>query len=429
MKSPSSLFIGFNCVLTGIAGMQIVVVSLSYFGRGETQRLNTLVWAACAAAFFALNIILRKKPVSVPVLALANAALSALSLFVIITTAHSLSGFWGYLITVAMTLVTAVISFRYSGKTQTPSSQLVIFDMYIVLLFWQFLIMSSGMPGDDIPFLLFVLLLNIICNLAVRSREQNMRPALRVHLVRGLVFYVGLLAVMCAFVFGLIRLFSSTSRYAVAVFFDSIWNGVRYVLALLTRFFDWFFTLFKYDDKGMGIVMDTPATAGTETGIDQFRIRPEILYILTALLALAVVVGFVIAVYRFRKTRLHGSSLVSPAQQQVPVRRKGSGRVRSRAKALLRGMVFTVKSLLYINTPPGTLVRLERWGKRRGKKRRPGQTMREYLLSLSSELLPIADDLDLMYFGSGSGMLTKDDCRRIRRDFFRNHIEKGTELL
>jgi len=315
MKSLAASFIGFTCVITGIAGMQTVIVSLSYFGKGSMLRLNTLVWAACAASFFALNNILRRKSVLLPRLVLANATLFGLSLFVIIMTAHELSGFWGYLITVVLALITAVISFRYSDKTQTQSSQLIIFDMYIVLMFWEFLLISSGMPGDDLPFHLFVLLLNVICNLAVRSREHNMSSTLRLHIVRGIVFYIGLLAVMSALVFGLVRLFSSASAYAVTAFFNTLGNGLRYMLSLPERFFDWFFSLFTYSHKDISTPVTDAGTAGPEISIEQFRIRPEILYAVVTILALVAVVVFVLVVYRFRKKRLYGSHTPKSTQK------------------------------------------------------------------------------------------------------------------
>ena len=81
------------------------------------------------------------------------------------------------------------------------------------------------------------------------------------------------------------------------------------------------------------------------------------------------------------------------------------------------GIVFFVKSALYINTPPGTFVSLERRGKKHDNARAPGQPMREWLLALSEDLAPLADDLDRIYYGGGTGTLSKTDCRAMRRDY------------
>jgi len=275
------------------------------------------------------------------------------------------------------------------------------------------------------PFLLVVLVLNIISNLALRSHEQNVGRALQASPVTGVLFSFGLFAAMFFIVFGIVRLLASGSRDATVMIFSALWAGIRYFLSLLGRFFEWLFSLLPYNEYEMDFEIISEAPAEMGEAAEQLQMKPEILYIITAVVALAAIAGLIYVLFRFRKKRLH-EKIAAPSATRQPVRRsKGAGRLRKRFLALIAAIVFTVKSFRYINTPPGTLVRLERWGKRRGMARRPGQTTRGFLLSLSQDLRPVADDLDLIYFGRRAGRLSKADCRRMRRDFFRTRKGKA----
>jgi hypothetical protein len=417
-KRPAAIFIGFCNVITDIACMQILLTSVTHFNRGDAVRLEPLVWVMCALAMYALNCILMSRSAAIPALVGANAAGFALALFALIRTAPALTSFFGYAITVVFSIFTAVEAFRFAVKKNMQNSQIIRFDVYIILLVWKFIALEGGMARYDLPFLLIVLALNIICNLVLRSSEENVGRALPVSPVAGTFFSVGLFALMAAVVFGFVRLFASGSRTVVEMLISVVQNGVWAVFSLLGRFFMWLFSLVTFREMETDYALEAFETAGMEAVYDQLHFPAYVLHIVAAAFAGAAIAAIVYLVFRFRKTRVSAKSL-NPASLAAPVRRiKGAGRFKRRLESILGDIIFAIKSIRHINTPQGTLVSLERWGKKRGNAKKPGQTMREYLVSLSPALVLVADDLDAIYFGSGSGCLSKADCRKIRREFF-----------
>jgi len=404
--------------------MQILMTSVSFFGRGAPIRLDPLTWVICAIVTYSLNYVLTGKSATVPVYAGANAAVFAVSVFAFIQTAHALTGFMGYLLTVVFAIVTIMDAIRCSTKTYTVYSRIIRFDAYIMLMIWYFLSVSGGLPMYDAPLVLSVLALNIICNLALRSSEENAGKALTASPIAGTLFSVGLFGLMSAIVYGFVRLFASGSRSAVETIIYAVQTGLRVFFSLLGRFFEWLFSFFPDYESDEGFMVESPGIASGEETFEQIHVPDAILYVIAAVCAAALIAGVIYFVFRFRKKRVtfRGFGNTSPWGHVRSA--KGTGRLKRRLKAIIDSFVFNLKSIRYLNTPQGTFVRLERWGSKRSRAKKQGETMREYLLALSPDLVPIADDLDLIYFGAGTGCLSKADCRRIRHDFMKANRSK-----
>jgi hypothetical protein len=317
----------------------------------------------------------------------------------------------------AAAIATSVRTIRFPGTAQPLNAQMVRFDIFVFSLMWKFLCLGGGMPGYDVPFLLVVLVLNIICNLVMRSSEENVGRALPAAPVAGTVFSIGLFAVMAAIVFGLVRLFATGARSAADTFFAAMRSIIGAFFAMLGRFFEWLASFLPRQEFEGQFEMPPGETAQADSIIEPVNIPEEVLYIAAAVLGAIIIAGAVYLVIRFRKARFYAGSPGRPGRMKPVNLGRSAGRLRSRILSILRKIVFAIKSIRYLNTPQGTLVYLERWGRKRGMARTPGQSMRGYLMSLSQLLEPIADDLDAMYFGSGIGSLTKADCRRMRQDF------------
>lgn len=422
MKRPAVIFTGFCGVLTSIACMQIVMTSVTFFGRGAPMRLEPLAWVFSALVLYIVNYALMRKAATIPVYAAANALTLVFAIIALITTAHTLSGFIGYLVTVVLAMLTVAEVIRFTVNTQTVYSRMIRFDAYLMLTFWYFLSVSGGMPMDDIPFILSVLVLNIVCNLMLRSSEEDAGRALTASPMAGVLFSVGLFGLITAVVYGFMRLFASGSRTAVEAFFAALQTGFRVLFSLLGRFFEWLFSLIPFRESEMGFISETVETVAMEEVIpDLIHIPDEVLYTIAAVCSAAIIAMAVVFIYRFRKTRVTLSGFGKTSLWAPARRNKGAGLLKRRLMAIFDSIVFLINSVRYINTPQGTFVSLERWGRKRGKAMKAGQTMREYLLALSPSLRQIADDLDLIYFSDGTGRLTKTDCRRIRRGLIKAH--------
>jgi hypothetical protein len=406
--------------------MQIIFTTMSHLGNGTPAWLDLPLWLLGGIICFLVNFFLLEQPRSLPILVGANAALFGLLLFSLIYFAPLLSGFFNHLVVVVFAIITVSMAYYLAFKPLSLQKHLLYFDAYMMGMLWLFLAMAGGEMADtDLWAYLLLIVLNLVCNMVLRSVESNVGATLCGAPVRGALFAFGMVAGMVLVIFAIVRLLAAGASDMVA----SVWLGVKAALAAvwgaIERFMAWLASLIRVDQELPPLELEAmPSMEGVEE-LPPADIPLTALYMAGAIAAAVILSGIVYLICRFRKKKLR-IEVSRAGREAAPRRNRLAGGVKRRIAQFWAQLRFRLAALRHRSTPPGLLVSLERWGKKHGMPRLAGETMREYLSRLSPDgaLLPVADALDAMYFGGGANSLSKAACRQLRREFRKETQQK-----
>lgn len=425
MRRGPAIFIGCVRIATDIACMQILFTTMSHLGNGNPAWLDLSLWLLTGVLCFLVNFFLLERPRSLPALVGVNAVLLGVLLFVLIYFAPLLSTFFAHLVVVVMAIITVATAYYLAAKPLSLQKHLLYFDAYMLGMLWLFLAMAGGeMPATDLPIYLVLIVLNLICNMVLRSVESNVGVTLCGAPVRGALFSLGMVAGVSLLIFAVVRLLAASASSMVG----AAWLGIKTALAAIwnaiERFLAWLVSLIQFDQELPPLELETMPSAEGMDEMPPLDVSPTALYVIGGILAAAVIIGVLCLLYRFRKKKL-AIQIARAGREAAPRRSRLAGGARRRMAQLLAALRFRLAALRHRNTPPGVLVSLERWGRKHDMPRLDGETMREYCTRLSpaGHLEPVAGALDTMYFGGGGNPLSKSECRRLRRDFLREARE------
>lgn len=373
--------------------------------------LPALPMFAVLAAVYLLNALLLRRGVPLPALAvcdlLALAGAVALVLPLAVLPGVGSAVFAGLIVAAGwgICLYTAF-------HPVTVPKLLTQCDVIVLCTIWAALIQGGGsLPVEQLMPYPAGLLLNLACLLALRTFGES-REVVYGSRLGGALLSAGLLGVIGALLYVFVRFLSGGARSALAAFLQGALGLLRGLWELLNRFFTWLLSHFTPDvESGAPPTADPMGSAQTEEELMQVVLDPRLLIALGVILAVAAAGVLIFFLVRMRRVRLH-LELTAPQRRQV--RRSG------RSGALgqwLAGLLFRLKCALLFtlrrNSPMGTLVWLERWGRRRRAPRKQGETYRRYFLRLQSLADPacrerlaqlleqLADCLDQRCFGTG----------------------------
>ena len=422
MKKPATIFAGVTCIATDIALMQILYTTISYAGRGNKAWPGLLIWLISGSLCYLVNLAVLKKSASVPALTIMNIALLAALLYAMIRSASGLVGFFNYAFLALFSIITVAESVRWAISPVSPNKQLRRFDAQILAMLWLFLNYAAGMPRIDLPLMMVVLILNVICNITLRAAERDVGGMLCGSPIAGPLLYCGLAGGGAALVYFIVRFLSTGSQEIVSAIISAAKAAVLSLFGAIGRFFSWLVSLLPYQEQEiteMDMAPPPPIVGGDDLG--DVAVPPILKYIVFGAIAIIAIIVFAYFIYRMRGRRIKLKTHIS--EPDAKLRREKSDRAfRRRILAIIRELKFLITAILRRSTSPGTLVYLERWGKKHNCARGLGESMREYLYRLSPTggFSLLALDLDSIYFGGKRQTLSKSDCRNLRRKFHRH---------
>lgn len=261
--------------------------------------------------------------------------------------------------------------------------------------------------------LLFVLVLLLEAGAAVGLRMGSggaqVRKATAVSLASA--------AVLAAAVTALVSLFSRSGAF-VGRILEALAAAGRAAGDTLTRFLRWFTGLLYRPESSdtLSVVPEGPAAALIEGVQQKELVLPDwfVHLCLTAVAAAAVL--FAVLLLRSLKR----PAPEAPVAEAEPARMSREEGLWARWwKELKRKLRFAWTALRRRNSAAGLLVWLEAKARRQRRSRRKGETMRGFIGRMAPDgiLSPLAEALDLEYYGGGGTALTAAQCRAMRRAF------------
>ena len=342
------------------------------------------LFAALAAVYLLCVLLLRR---GIPLPALAACALLALAGVEVLVLRLAVlpgvgSGVFAGLIVAAGWGLCLYTAFR----PVTVPRLLTQCDVIVLCTIWAALIHEGGtLPADQLIPYPAGLLVNLACLLALRTFGES-REVVYGSRLGGALLSVGLLGVIGALLYLFVRFLAGGARSAMAAVLSGALGLLNGLWGLIDRFFTWLSSLFPpLEQEGAPPPAESMGAVSGEEELSQVVLDPRLLIALGIVAAVLAVGVLVFLLIRMRRVRLH-LDVAAPARRQV--RRTGNAGALGR---WLAGLLFRLKFALLLTlrrgSPMGTLVWLERWGRRHHAPRAPGETYRSYFL----RLLPLAD--------------------------------------
>ncbi len=219
-------------------------------------------------------------------------------------------------------------------------------------------------------------------------------------------------------IYALTNFLAAGSKAAVSAVFKGFIAAVSALWDVINRFFTWLLSLLPLPEMDTALEPE-PAASSVVTGeLEKMEFPLETLYIILGVIGLLILALGVFLIIRHRKVKIGLPQTISRRVNAPGVR--GWRRSETPLSFACTNIKFKIMSFRYRNTPPGVLVRLEKFGRKSGAPRLGGESFREYLgrLSPDGQLTPLSDSLDAMYYGKAEKGLGKNECRRIRKNFF-----------
>ena len=413
MTGRASLLAGAAESLSALCIFNILCATMLLASRGWDLAagwllLPGLVWSALYA-------VLLRSPRTTGLLAAVTGGAVALTLALWLLVTDMALGVFVVLVLLTGAGMAVGLPLYHTLRAPSVHAHLSHLDVLILATLWLLLMESGGAEKSPGTAAWAVMLLLADAATAVTLRTDGGRGALRAALPA-----LGSAALLALVISALVRLFSRSGAVTGAVFggiasfFRRLWTAIdRWMTTLASHIHHE--EVFEALDPGE----ELPSLAGVEAGGTTLSLQhPWIPAVVLGLLALGVVLFFVL---RFRRHRLSSVSVgaVGGAQEVRVSRLKGA--LRRRLEELLRALRFRLTARRHRDTPAGVLV----WLEHHGRRRRPGETVREYLIDRDPVLFaPLADALDAEFFGGGAPSLTPAECRQLRADT-RRRIHHG----
>lgn len=411
MRDGNGFFAGLSCALSSLCVYWLIAAVLILGSRGwDIGLFWFLAAAAVSAGFFELFL---KKARPVPLLAVVTGLLGAAFLaFFIVWTQVKLSFLHIFVMTVGAGMSVGMPLYgclkRPSVHQQLTYLDVTILAFIVLLLCGEYL----GIGSETNLLFVLVLLMDAAAAVGLRMRDGgDGRSARKATLVA--LACAGLLALA---VLGLVSLFSRSGGLT-----GSILGGLAAAFGavgqVLTRFFTWLTGLFYRPETSETLILDPSAVElGPIEGTAQRElvIPPWVTAVLLALVALAALFAVILF---FRKVKTAGGKAAAVSAATPARVSRVSGALKERWQAFLKKLRFGWQALCRRNSPAGLLVWLERQGKKARKGRRPEETMRQFIERMAPDgrLSPLADALDMEYYGGKEGCLSPAQCRALRR--------------
>jgi hypothetical protein len=417
----ASLFGALTLLISDVALLDAAYMPFRIEGKNIAPSPGVFPWLALTLATFALyRLFLRRErtlPQAAAFLAASYLVTAAVLLVFFVRLPSALS-------TAITVLFWAVPCWRIYTVTETaPTLEKLTLRLEViifVLLFVLLIIISTENPYIRALPCVASLLLCLASLIIMRTAQSGAGEGRG---VRGVaVIFVFLLLIGTA-VAAFLLFASASFGDTIAAGADALLRGIKYLFGLLSRFLLWLVSLFPEGDSGGDYPegMNQPPP-GIPDDMDMTIDGGEtVLLVILCVLAASVAALVIVGVARFRHKKLGGKRMRKVARAKRRRRRAGP----TFLQRLVNAARFYGYSIIYRNTPQGVFARLERWGKRRRRGRVLGETQRNYLTRLASDvpgqktaLMRLADALDAHWYGDPSlAQLSRGELASLRRSF------------
>lgn len=411
MRDGNGFFAGLSCALSSLCVYWAIAAVLILGSRGwDIGLFWFLAAAALSAGFFELFL---KKERPVPLLAVLTGLLGAVFLaFFILWTQAKLS--FLHILVMAVGAGMAVGMPLY-GCLKRPSIHQMLSYLDVTILTFVVLLLCGeylGIGPETNGLFVLVLLMDAAAAVGLRMRDGgDGRSARKATLVA--LACAGLLALA---VLALVSLFSRSGGLTGSIL-GALSAAFQALGSALNRIFAWLAALL-YRPKTQE-ALELPEGMSALTAIEgkaqrELVIPPVVAAVLLALVVLAVIFAVVLF---FRKVKTAGGKTAAVTAAAPARVSRVSGALREKWQAFLKKLRFVWEAFRRRNSPAGLLVWLERQGKKARKGRRPEETMRQFIARMAPDgrLSPLADALDMEYYGGKEAVLSPAQCRKLRQ--------------
>lgn len=411
MKDGNGFFAGLSCALSSLC-VYWLIAAVMILGRNgwDIGLFWFLAAGALSAGFFELFL---QKARPVPLLAVITGLLGAAFLaFFIVWTQVKLSFLHLFVMAVGAGMAVGMPLYgclkRPGVHQQLTYLDVTILAFIVLLLCGEYL----GIGTETNLLFVLVLLMDAAAAVGLRMRDGGDGRSAR----KATLVALGCAGLLALAVLALVSLFSRSGGLTGSIL-SALAAAFGAVGQTLTRFFAWLTGLFYRPETSETLILDPSAVdLGPIEGTAQRElvIPPAVTAILLALVVLAVLAAVILF---FRKVKTAGGTAVTVAGAAPARVSRVSGALKEKWRAFLKKLRFGWQALCRRNSAAGVLVWLERQGKKARKGRRPEETMRQFIdrMAPDGRLSPLADALDMEYYGGKEKRLSPARCRELRR--------------
>ena len=422
MKEKNSSALGALTLIVSDAAIADAIALFFASGHGNhTLKLAVFQWIPFSALIFLLYRLFlrreRKLVHAVAFLAVSYAVMAAALLIFFTGPSSPIS-------TAITIIIWSMPIWRIYRLSETPPelSRLISRFGAVVIVFLIVLIIIFGAGGEQArtaPHVLslFLCFVSLIVMRTAHSDTDVARGMRGVAVLLAFALVIG----SCIAVFYLF--ISASLGDAVAAGAGALLRGLNHVFRLIMRFLLWLVSLLPEPGGESGFAGEAPPSIPDGVGDYDYLPDPDpgTILVVICVIAALVVAAVITLVIIFRGKRLGGKG----GKKTGRPRRGGTRPDYAFLRLLLEKIRFFADSIIYRNTPQGVFLRLERWGRRRRRGRRAGETQRSYIMRVSDDvpgqrqrLLKLANALDACWYGDPSfSQLPRSELSAIRRSF------------
>ena len=411
MRDGNGFFAALSCALSSLCVFWLIAAVMILGRRGWDIGLFWFLAAGTlSAGFFELFL---KKARPVPLLAALTGLLGGAFLaFCLLWTRVPLSFLHFFVMTVGAGMA---VGMPLYGCLKRPSVHQQLTYLDVTLLAFMVLLLCGeylGIGAQTNGLFVLVLLMDAAAAVGLRMRDGGDGRSAR----KATLVALACAALLALAVLALVSLFSRSGGLT-----GSILNALAAAFGAagqaLSRFFAWLTGLFYRPETTEELDIGLSAAAvGPIEGRAQreLEVPPAVAAVLVALVALAVLFAVVLF---FRKVKTAGGKTAAVSAAAPARVSRVSGALGEKWRAFWKKLRFVWTAFRRRNSPAGLLVWLERQGKKARKGRRPEETMRQFIARMvpDGRLSPLADALDMEYYGGTEASLSPAQCRGLRR--------------
>ena len=417
MKQRSSMAVTLLPLLANAAALHTVLVLFAFRDTPIADHRGMLLWwGAMAICHMVLSLFLQKpRELRSVILLGALLLVGQLGVNVMLNQIYPNVTVWAAMICMwiygyyqcAMGLLNGV----------KPEALTVTFEIASALLLVIGAVSSVGaMPMGTVAHLAIGVLCALIALMRLRTLHTRMDDSEKRSVVGLFVPLILLGAAGCAVLFCII--ISGHAAQLLTRLTQFLGQGLRTIVNGIGAFIFWLFSLLPEIEDPTGGEGFAPDALPSGTPEMDYQSNGVLLYILIA----AVILALAVLVFKiWRKVQVQGSNRKRVVFRPVVVKNSGLWAIiRKLLQKLCCRVGFEIRYLQSYHTLSGLLVWLERRMKRRGIKRKTGETTSSYLLRVGEKfprgrevLSELGMCLDRYYFGD-SAELPKEEVRVMR---------------